>query len=86
MTTLKFKTNINCISCVEEVSPFLDKIPSLLSYKIDTANPEKLLTITGERLKAKMVRNAVREAGYKIFGEKNILNRMFGIFKKSCCE
>lgn len=45
-TTLK--TNLNCQSCVSKVRPLLDAEGSIRQWKVDTANPDKLLTVESE--------------------------------------
>ncbi len=39
--TLKFKTNINCGSCVAAVKPHLDNATDIISWSVDTENPDK---------------------------------------------
>ena len=66
MQELKFKTNINCGSCVRSVSGFLNGVNQVTTWEVDTANPDKVLTVKGERLTAESVVNAVEEAGFDI--------------------
>jgi copper chaperone len=78
MKTLKFKTNINCSACVLKVKPFLDMVKNTASWEVDTANPEKILTVKGEDLKAANVIEQVKLAGYKIEEKKGLLGSLFG--------
>jgi copper chaperone CopZ len=64
MKTLKFKTNINCSGCVRAVTPFLSNTAGVSSWKVDTENPEKVLTAEGEALDADQVKKAVEKAGF----------------------
>ena len=63
---LKFKTNINCGSCVKSVSGFITEVQSIEEWNVDTDNPEKILTVTGENIAAKSIIEAVEEAGFDI--------------------
>ncbi|MGN6543853.1 MAG: heavy-metal-associated domain-containing protein [Aureliella sp.] len=40
-----FKTNLNCQSCVSKVRPLLDAEEMVHRWQVDTANPDKLLTL-----------------------------------------
>ena len=62
----KFKTNINCGGCVKSVSAFINEIPNIKEWKVDTENPEKILTVTGNDISPKSIINAVEEAGFDI--------------------
>ena len=63
--TLKFKTNINCASCLKKVSPFLNEIKDL-NWSVDTTVPEKILTVEGENPDKNRVIEAVEDAGFDI--------------------
>jgi copper chaperone len=78
MKTLKFKTNINCSACVAKVKPYLDTLDNIASWEVDTANPEKVLTVKGDDIKAGSVVEQVRQAGYKIEEKKSLLGSLFG--------
>ena len=66
MITLRFKTNINCDGCVAKVAPFLNSNPSITAWRVDTDNPDKVLTVEGENLEHRSIIAAIRTAGYKI--------------------
>lgn len=66
METLKFKTSINCGNCVRLVSPNLNGDESITEWKVDTDNPDKILTVTGDHLDAAHVEALVKDAGYEI--------------------
>lgn len=63
MPTLSFKTNINCGGCIAKVSPYLDKADSIASWQVDTANPDKILTIEGSITAQKAIQ-IVADAGF----------------------
>ncbi len=66
METYKFKTNIKCGNCVNTVTPFLNAIPEIIDWEVDTKNPEKTLTInSSDNLEAGKVITALNEAGYQ---------------------
>lgn len=63
---LKFKTNINCGGCIKSVSGFINEVPSIEAWEVDTDNPEKILTVTGENITSESIIEAVEEAGFDI--------------------
>jgi len=63
---LQFKTNINCGNCVRTVTNFLNDVPGIETWQVDTDNPEKILTVEGEALTTEAVIEAVEEAGFDI--------------------
>jgi len=65
MQTLKFKTNINCGGCIATVTPFLNDKEGIEKWEVDTANPQKILTVTTESLKASDIIETLQKAGYK---------------------
>lgn len=77
MKTLKFKTNINCSNCVANAKPFLDSLPENTTWEVDTANPEKVLTVKGNQISAAEVVNKVQQAGYKIEEQKSLFGKLF---------
>lgn len=66
METLKFKTNIKCGGCITTVTPFLNALPGLEKWEVDTAQPEKILTVSGngDQLAAAVI-SALDKAGFK---------------------
>lgn len=65
MSELKFKTNINCGSCIKSVTPFLHEAVGEGNWKVDTENADKILTVETEEEVADVV-EAVTDAGFKI--------------------
>lgn len=70
MKTIKFKTNINCGSCVNSVTPFLNELDNVDLWKVDTENPEKILHVELDNDDEEVVIDAVKKAGFEI--EKSI--------------
>lgn len=66
METLQFKTNINCGGCVAKVTPHLNEEPNIKNWKVDTTNPQKILTVETDGISAKEIIKAVSKAGFKI--------------------
>lgn len=63
---LRFKTNIKCGGCIAAVTPYLNTIENLGGWTVDTANPDKILTVqTADSRIGEEVRKAVERAGYK---------------------
>lgn len=66
MTTFKFKTNINCNGCIATVTPFLNSEAAIQNWNVDIQNPNKILTVEGEKISKDMVVSKVKEAGFII--------------------
>ena len=48
MTVQRYRTNLNCGSCVAAVKPYLDSDPAIRRWAVDTADPDKVLTVEGD--------------------------------------
>jgi copper chaperone len=66
MKTLQFKTNINCGGCVARVTPRLNEIKGIVSWKVDTDNPDKILTVETEMPDDANIIEAVKKVGFTI--------------------
>lgn len=66
MKQYQFKTNINCSGCVEKVTPVLNQNKDIASWKVDTNNPSKVLTVETENLDEGHIKSIVQKAGFKI--------------------
>jgi copper chaperone CopZ len=66
MKALRYTTNINCNNCIARVTPYLDALPSIVHWEVDTTHPEKILTVYGDEVRDESVQQKVREAGYRI--------------------
>ena len=62
----KFKTNINCGSCVKSVSGFLNDVSEIENWEVDTADERKILTVKGTEVTSKQILDTVYEAGFDI--------------------
>ena len=65
MRTLRFKTNINCGNCVAKVTPFLDKKEGISSWKVDTDNSDKILTVETEDLEEVDIIKTLKRTGFE---------------------
>jgi copper chaperone CopZ len=65
METLKLKTNINCSGCIAKVTPSLNETVGENNWKVDTQNPNKILTVSGTEVNKNDVVRAVEKAGFK---------------------
>lgn len=66
MSTYTFKTNINCGNCIKSVTPFLNELDNVDSWKVDTENPDKILEVELDDEDVQAVVSAVEKAGFKI--------------------
>ncbi len=64
MTTLKFKTNINCGGCKKTVSMFFQKEPRIITWDVDIVDPAKTLTVETDGLSEQDVRVILSKAGF----------------------
>ena len=70
MTTVqKYRTNLNCGSCVAAVKPHLDNDPTIRRWSVDTADPNKVLTVEGEDISREHVERDMASAGFKVLGQ-----------------
>ena len=65
MKTIELKTNIMCSSCIAKVTPTLDELVGEGNWKVDTLNPQKILTVNSDNVDESRVIEAVQNAGYK---------------------
>jgi len=64
MEKLQFKTNINCGGCIAKVTPFLNQVEEIEDWRVDTNNPDKILTINGEELSPSFIIETIEKAGF----------------------
>lgn len=68
-TVLKYKTNLNCGSCVAAVQSRLDGDPAIQRWSVDTNDPNKVLTVEGENLSEPEIQRHIADGGFKVLGE-----------------
>ena len=66
METIHFKTNLKCGGCVSTITPNMEKLPAIESWKVDLESPNRELIVTAEHVDLAAVLQAVESAGYKI--------------------
>ncbi|WP_020531092.1 heavy-metal-associated domain-containing protein [Flexithrix dorotheae] len=66
MKTIKYKTTINCNGCVNAVSPFLNELENIDSWKVDVNHPDKILEVVLDDRDEKTVIKTVKKAGFEI--------------------
>lgn len=64
METLKFKTNIKCGGCIATVTPFLNDLETVQSWKVDVDDADKVLTVEGSASAPEVI-DVLNKAGYK---------------------
>jgi copper chaperone len=63
-----FKTNINCLGCVTQVKPHLDKLEEtkvIEHWRVDLNNPDRVLTIETNALSSDEVASVIENAGFR---------------------
>jgi copper chaperone len=65
MDTLKFKTNVNCGGCIATITPHMEQVKGIEKWSVDTANPQKILTIEASDLQPEVIVETLKKAGYK---------------------
>ncbi len=65
MNTYKFKTSINCGGCVASATTRLNSNRDIKNWKVNTTNPNKLLTVKSENLNEGAIKSLVEKADYK---------------------
>lgn len=63
-STVIFKSNIHCGSCIQKVTPKLNSLEGIEAWKVDTAHPDKLLTVELEDIQPEEVIKALEEVGF----------------------
>ena len=66
MSKIQFQTNINCGSCIKSVTPFLNELDNVDTWKVDTENPDKILSVELDDEDVQAVLSAVEKAGFNI--------------------
>ena len=66
MRIVKYKTNINCGGCINSVTPFLNEVDNIDTWKVDTENPDKILEVNLDDENEAFVIEAVKKAGFEI--------------------
>ncbi len=65
MKTLKFKTDIKCSGCLARVTPHLNNVTGIESWKVDILTPEKTLTVESNAIESSEIIETINKAGFK---------------------
>jgi hypothetical protein len=65
MQAHRFKTNLNCGSCVAAVTPLLDGDGTIERWHVDTDSTDKTLTVEGDGIAPDRVEGLVAQAGFR---------------------
>ena len=63
--TVVFKTSMKCADCVAAVTPGLDALKEVQSWKADVSGAEKTLTVDAEETAIPKVVAVLEKAGFK---------------------
>lgn len=66
MTTKRYKTNINCGSCLKSVTPFINEVDNVDLWKVDLEDPDRILEVELEDDDSSAFEKAVKKAGYNL--------------------
>lgn len=64
MDILRFRTNINCGSCIHAVTPGLNAESRIRHWEVDVTDPSRILTVHAEGLSPEDVVRIVARAGF----------------------
>jgi len=64
MKTLKFKTSIKCGNCIKTVTPHLNAIKGIASWKVDINSPDRLLEVETEDVNENEIVETLKKIGY----------------------
>ncbi len=65
MSTIQFKTNINCGGCIARATPALDESVGQGNWLVDIQNPGKVLTVNSDTIDESQIKTALNKAGFK---------------------
>ena len=65
MSTLKFKSNINCTGCLSKVTPVFNDEQAIEKWGVDLEHDDRILTVETDELNAEEVQQKVSKAGFQ---------------------
>ncbi|WP_034041737.1 heavy-metal-associated domain-containing protein [Wocania ichthyoenteri] len=66
MTIVKYKTNIQCTGCIKSLTPVLNNLDNIDSWKVDLDHQDRFLEVELDDDKKDVVFNAVKGLGFEI--------------------
>jgi copper chaperone len=66
MEKIILKTTLNCGGCITKVSPFMNELEGVASWKVDTNVADKLMTVEADDdISPSVIIEAIEQAGFK---------------------
>jgi len=66
MSEAKFKTTIQCNSCLSKVTPKLNEFLEEQSWSVDLESDDRILTVNDDNVSVDVVVSAVKSVGFEI--------------------
>jgi len=66
MSEARFKTTIQCNSCLSKVTPKLNEILEEQSWSVDLESDDRILTVNNDNVSVDAVVSAVKSVGFEI--------------------
>ncbi len=66
MAILKFKSNLKCNGCVNAISPYMNSLNGIKSWKVDLLSKPVILEVEVDTATEQDIIDTVQKAGYKI--------------------
>ena len=66
MSEARFKTTIQCNSCLSKVTPKLNEILEEKSWSVDLESDDRILTVNNDNVSVDAVVSAVKSVGFEI--------------------
>lgn len=63
--TFKFKTNIDCVPCIQQIRSVFDDSPGIDYWYVEPYGEEPELTVTSQDLNEESIIELVHNAGYE---------------------
>lgn len=64
MKRVTFKSNINCGSCIQKVTPTLNALDGVDDWRVDTTHPDKILSVEIDEISPTNIINALADIGF----------------------
>lgn len=66
MSEVRFKTTIQCNSCLSKVTPKLNEFLEEQSWSVDLESDDRILTVNNDNVSVDAVVSAVKSVGFEI--------------------
>ncbi|MGB1093886.1 MAG: hypothetical protein ACPG0L_04215 [Bacteroidia bacterium] len=66
MSEVRFKTTIQCNSCLSKVTPKLNEFLEEQSWSVDLESDDRILTVNNDNVSVDVVVSAVKSVGFEI--------------------